>query len=824
MRQERRRAEESLRKTEERISKIIERSLAGYFYVDHNMVFRDVNQAWLRMHGYSSPDQVIGGPFNLAFPGTEDKTKTAAADLLCGNSISSDEFPRLCKDGSIGFNTISLSPVLHYDKIIGWEGFLIDTTEKRRLYEKQNILLHDVKERIKELHFLYEVTHLLVDRDRSMAEIFQNVVDLIPAAFQFPDSTCARIRFEDRELITPNFQESGWRLAADIMVSGTHTGLVEVYYLVAKPEDAEGPFVAEERNLMNALAKQLGQSVERRRADERIEHLNRVLRAIRNVNQLITKEKDRDRLIQKACQILIATRGYHHAWIVLLNESGQVLKTAASGEGDTFLQFVEKMEQGILPAYGQRALQKSEIEFTPDTSSDCPDYPLAKDQAGQGGFTGRLANEGKVFGLLHVSLPQNIMHDVAEQSIFKEVMGDIAFGLHNIEREEIRNQAVVALQQSEEKFRAIFEGANDGILAAEPHTKKFVFANPRMCEITGYSLPELLVLDVPAIHPAEDLPSVMDQVSRQVQGEITLASDIPVLTKKRSIVYCDVNSQIVTIGNEQYLVGFFRDITERRLLEQDLREREERFRTFFDNAPIGKCITAPDGKLLRVNHALCRMLGYSPEELMNISIPSLTHPDDLEMTMAGIRSLHKGESDTFTVEKRYVHKDGRSIWTNMSVSLLRDEEGRPVHFLTHVMDLTEIQRLARELQQSNVELKQERALLEQRVTERTLDLSISNAELARATRLKDEFLASMSHELRTPLNAILGLSESLDEKVYGPVNDRQSKALHRIDMAGQHLLSLINDILDVSKIEAGKLKLDFSAVNIANNSANDMVK
>src|SRR5207247_7220087 len=101
-------------------------------------------------------------------------------------------------------------------------------------------------------------------------------------------------------------------------------------------------------------------------------------------------------------------------------------------------------------------------------------------------------------------------------------------------------------------------------------------------------------------------------------------------------------------------------------------------------------------------------------------------------------------------------------------------------------------------------LAEERALLARRVEERTADLSAANAELSRAARLKDEFLASMSHELRTPLNAVLGLSEALQELVYGPLTEHQARSLRTIEESGQHLLALINDLLDLSKIEAGK--------------------
>jgi signal transduction histidine kinase/DNA-binding response OmpR family regulator len=144
--------------------------------------------------------------------------------------------------------------------------------------------------------------------------------------------------------------------------------------------------------------------------------------------------------------------------------------------------------------------------------------------------------------------------------------------------------------------------------------------------------------------------------------------------------------------------------------------------------------------------------------------------------------------------------------------------GSPGAFTTEHIDIAQevANEIAVALHQARLyeQIEQHVTELEYRVAERTAELSAANVELAQAARLKDEFLASMSHELRTPLNAVLGLSEALQEGIYGPINERQRKSMRSIEASGRHLLSLINDILDVAKIEAGKVELSVGPVSV----------
>ena len=150
-----------------------------------------------------------------------------------------------------------------------------------------------------------------------------------------------------------------------------------------------------------------------------------------------------------------------------------------------------------------------------------------------------------------------------------EVTGVLGIFWDITERKKIEKK----LKESEEKFKAVFECSNDGILAADTKTKRFVFANPKICKITGYSAEELLKLNLDDIHPKKDLSYVISCFMKQAQGKMEIAKDIPVLRKDRKVVYCDVNSAPARIGGKDMLLGFFRDITERRNTEEALREK-----------------------------------------------------------------------------------------------------------------------------------------------------------------------------------------------------------------------------------------------------------
>ncbi len=240
--------------------------------------------------------------------------------------------------------------------------------------------------------------------------------------------------------------------------------------------------------------------------------------------------------------------------------------------------------------------------------------------------------------------------------------------------------------------RAVAASSN-GIVITDPKLpdNPIVYVNPAFERITGYTVDEALGQNCRFLQADDRDQPVLDEL-RAALGE----------ERECRVVLRNYRKDGVPFWNELYVspvhdeegrltnfVGIQNDITERRRIEEILRESEERFRVTFEHAAVGAAQVGTDGRWLRVNRRLGEILAYEPEELLQRTFQEITHPDDLDENLEQMRRLLTDDLQTYTAEKRYLKKDGSVVWVNLTVSLVRDASGEPAYFISVVEDISE---------------------------------------------------------------------------------------------------------------------------------------
>jgi PAS domain S-box-containing protein len=264
-------------------------------------------------------------------------------------------------------------------------------------------------------------------------------------------------------------------------------------------------------------------------------------------------------------------------------------------------------------------------------------------------------------------------------------------------------------------------------------------------------------------------------------------------------VLVNMEPQFSASGALERVLTTFTDVTERKRAEAALQESEERFRVTFEQAAVGMSLESTDDRYLLVNERFCTMLGYSAEELLSMTWRDVTHLDDLAAAGKYARQLLEGKIRHFNREKLYSHKDGSAVWVNLSVSSVVHPSGEPYYYVAIMEDITERKRV----EEAHAQL-----------VAREHEARAQYLAAEEASRLKSEFLANMSHELRTPLNAIIGFSEMMYDEIVAPIAPENKDFLDKVLTASRHLLQLINDILDLAKVEAGKMEFSPERIDL----------
>ncbi|WP_370574286.1 PAS domain-containing sensor histidine kinase [Methanomethylovorans sp.] len=330
------------------------------------------------------------------------------------------------------------------------------------------------------------------------------------------------------------------------------------------------------------------------------------------------------------------------------------------------------------------------------------------------------------------------------------------------------------LRESEEDYRRLFEDHSAIKLLIDPDTGKIIQSNHAAAAYYGWTREELSQMTIQQIntHP----PEVIDGEIRKVRAQKSVCFEFKHRLADGSTRDVEVFSSTIKMKGKELLHSIIHDVTDRKQAEKALLESESKFRSYITNAPNGIFIIDANANCLEVNTTAGMLTGYSEEELTGMNFNDLIAQEYRKIADQNLLDL-KNNGSVF-VELSFMRKDETICWLRIDASKLSE-----TRYLVFASDITE-------------KKKAEHSL-------------ISGKMMAEEnSRIKSEFLANMSHELRTPLTAIIGFSDLLNIQHFGELNNKQLEFVGHISKSGKHLLNVINDVLDLSKIESGKMDLE----------------
>ena len=535
--------------------------------------------------------------------------------------------------------------------------------------------------------------------------------------------------------------------------------------------------IFDNRGVVSKVALLSHDITERKLAEKRIDHLNAVLRAIRNVNQSIVREKDRDKLLQDACNSLIETRGYYNAWIMLPADdganpysSGRLIVAKGTGLESTSQCVAEWVDAGSALVCVDRALQQRGVVVLTSPASECAGCPLEGTYSERSALVVRLEHGGRVHGVLGLAVPQDFATDAEELALVDEIAADLAFALHNLESEAKRHEAEQRLHESEAKYRALFDRMSSGVIVYEAAGDGTDFivrdlneAGQRIGRVRKEDVIGRNVDDVfPGIRTL-GLYDVLQQVWRTgipQHHPASLYQDNRITQWMENYVYKLPTGEVIAV---------YDDITAQKQLEQET----ESLARFPSENPNPVLRIARDGTILYANRAselLLRVWKRNPGERL---------PDEWGDFLTQLF----GEAIPATVE---VECEGRILALAFAPVMAGGYAN------VYAMDITERKAAQRQLERYSEHLEEMVAL-------RTRDLEEAQERLVRQERLAvlGQLAGGIGHELRNPLGVL-------------------SNAIYYLKMVLTDADDTVNQYLDIMSEEIDKSEkiisglLDFS--------------
>jgi|GEM_PF-843102 len=639
------------------------------------------------------------------------------------------EFRLLHKDGSWRFFELAGKNVLDDPSVEGSVLRFRDISKFKQAKEK----LRDTEDRFKAVFENANDAIVYLDTLGTIIDINHKVTDILG----YRKGDAVGKNFAEIDLIPPENMKNVLKLY-DEAISGNPSQFSE---LKVNRKDGITISVGVSTGTIGQKGKTEGLFVivrditKRKEAESRIEHLNAILRAIRNVNQLIIREKDRAQLIQKVCDTLIETRGYNAAWIVLPNEFGEVMISGQAGNDETFPLLIEEMNQGHWPQCAQIALAQTGTTIINDANIYCSKCPILKDCVEHLALAIRLERDGKVFGVFCVSLFDEDTIGKEEQDLFEETAGDIAFALHSIDiseeheqaenkirvqNEEIQSQfyeleqANIDLKQaqrkllntnqmlreSEEKYRSLIE--NTGVpIAYFARNGRILTINTNAAEILNGVPSDFIGKSIYDLFP-DIADEFMLRMRKVIESDTSQESDEFYEMFSRNYWFATSMYPVKDASGRTFAIQVIaRDITEQKQTEETLHETELKLRLIFDTIKDGITISDLEGNIIDANQTGLERHGFKHiDELRGMKGVDFIVERDRERAINDMEQALSNESPLTLVEYTLHSHTGEEMLVEASASLLKDSEGNTTAFISVTRDITERRKAEEALRKS----------------------------------------------------------------------------------------------------------------------------
>jgi PAS domain S-box-containing protein len=541
--------------------------------------------------------------------------------------------------------------------------------------------------------------------------------------------------------------------------------------------------------------------------EHEISRLAILYEALSQVNQSIVLMSTREALFQSICRTLVELGGFSMAWVGWHDPAlRRIIPMATCGDHNDYIKnisiFTDERPEGLGPT--GVAFRTGRPYVCNNMQNDPITLPWRAEITKRGFRASAvflIRERGKVSGTLTVYADTDYFFQNKEIALLEEAALNISFGLDNLLREQESLQANL-IANSERQFSNTMIDSMPGIMYFYDMQGKFLRWNKNFEVVSGFSCDEIANKHPLDFFEDRYKPLLMEKINEVFDlGESSV--EAPFLSKDGKTTQYFFTGRKVVFNNLDCLVGVGIDITELNQTELLLAENELKYRELVENANSIILRWNSEGKITFLNEYGQHYFGYSLEEIMGQDVvgsivpPRDTAGNDMHPLMQQIRSNPAAFEQNIN---QNIRRNGELVWIAWTNKCVFDKDGTIIEVLSIGSDITKERHAEETIRELNTNL-------EHRVIERTQELNAALIRAEAADKIKSAFLATMSHELRTPLNSIIGFTGIILQGLAGPLNTEQSKQLGMVRVSARHLLELINDVLDISKIEAGQLEV-----------------